>query len=261
MTHDTDDPQVTAVDHLTDLGLGVYAARTYVALVGLGSATASEVSDVVDVPRPRVYDAVEELQGHGLVDVRYASPRRFWPVSARTAGRTFRRDYGERIDDLVEALQQLETTEHPGESVGVLTVTGRAAVTDRCLSFVERADERVVFASVEPLLTEDVTEALAAASERGVEVRIAGMSEAVEERLAESVPGAEPFESLWTHGDNPAGRLLMVDDDRTLVSVLNDHGVGDGDAQETAVWGAGASNHLVVVLRAIFSWRLGDVEG
>ena len=57
-------------------------------------------------------------------------------------------------------------------------------------------------------------------------------------------------------------RVLMVDDEQTLVSVLtNGPGqpagdAGDDDRFETAIWGAGETNSLVVVLKAIFTWRL-----
>jgi hypothetical protein len=50
----------------------------------------------------------------------------------------------------------------------------------------------------------------------------------------------------------------MVDQEKTLVSVLVS---GDGDRppeprDETAIWGAGPSNSLVVVLQALFTWQL-----
>jgi hypothetical protein len=76
------------------------------------------------------------------------------------------------------------------------------------------------------------------------------------------VPGAELFDSLWDWSDDPAGRLLLVDRDQTLVSVLVPD---DGDyppepRDETAIWGSGATNSLVVVLRAMFTWQLdGDI--
>ena len=53
---------------------------------------------------------------------------------------------------------------------------------------------------------------------------------------------------------------MMVDGRRTLVSVLV-NGVDDAPTEpraETAIWGAGETNSLVVVLRAIFTHRLED---
>lgn len=62
-------PHFEAIKQLPALGLSAYAARTLVALVELGEGTAQDVSGVADVPRTRVYDAVDELQHRGLVVV------------------------------------------------------------------------------------------------------------------------------------------------------------------------------------------------
>ena len=55
----------------------------------------------------------------------------------------------------------------------------------------------------------------------------------------------------------------MVDGEKTLVSVLvpgnGDHPPDPWD--ETAIWGSGDTNSLVVVLKAMFTWQLdGDRE-
>ena len=50
----------------------------------------------------------------------------------------------------------------------------------------------------------------------------------------------------------------MIDQEKTLVSVLVP-GVGDHAPEsrdETAIWGTGPTNGLVVVLRTMFTWQL-----
>ncbi|MFB6150941.1 MAG: hypothetical protein ABEJ40_03960 [Haloarculaceae archaeon] len=137
-------------------------------------------------------------------------------------------------------------------------MTGRDAVTDRVVEFVEGADDEVIFTTDADLLTDGVVGSLRAAGERGVAVRVAGMADGAPAEVAGEVPAAEGFEPTWDWSATPAGRPLMVDRTRTLVSVLVD---GDGDhppepLDETAVWGAGEANGLVVVLRALFAWQL-----
>jgi predicted transcriptional regulator len=102
---------------------------------------------------------------------------------------------------------------------------------------------------------ETLTAALRAASERGADVRLAEMSPASTRRVREAVPDATPFESLWHWSDTPAGRLLLADERRTLVSVLVNGSATDGPRDETAIWGSGPENGLVVVLRALFGWQ------
>ena len=112
--------------------------------------------------------------------------------------------------------------------------------------------------TVEDLLTDDVIEALSAAAARGVSIKLAGVSPDVQERIQDDIPGAEMFESLWVWSDTSAGRLMMVDGEQTLVSVLvNGTDASPSDPRsETAIWGEGDTNSLVVVLKAIFTWQL-----
>ncbi|WP_436908945.1 TrmB family transcriptional regulator [Halosimplex marinum] len=251
-------PRTVAVDTLTELGLSTYAARTFVALVELGEGTAQDVSEVADVPRTRVYDAATELRDRGLVDVRQSKPKRFWPVSAATGARHFERYYRHRVERLTEALDAVEPVDRADEQRGVWTVTGRETVTERVLELLDEAEEEIVFMTVESLLTDDVVDRLAAASDRGVSIRVSGLSASVETVLGERVSGIDTFDSIWVGSDTPAGRLLMVDQRRALVSVLVE-GEGDRPSEprdETAIWGAGETNSLVVVLRAIFTWQL-----
>jgi phosphatidylserine/phosphatidylglycerophosphate/cardiolipin synthase-like enzyme len=233
-----------------------------VALVSLGTGTAKDVSQVSEVPRTRVYDAVDELQGRGLVDVQQSSPKKFWAISAGTTTRKFEREMDYRASVLRTALDELEPAHRSEEQRGVWTVDEQTAVTDRVLEFVNEADDEIIYMTVEELLTEDVIDALHAAAERGVTISLGGVSPEVQERIQDEVPGADLFESLWVWSDTPAGRLMMVDGTRTLVSVLV-NGKDDAPSDprtETAIWGAGETNSLVVVLRAIFTWRLQNVE-
>jgi len=257
-----DDDAKTAIEQLEALGLSAYAARTFVALIRLGDGTAKEIHETSGVPRTRVYDAAEELRTHGLVDVQQSSPQRFWAISTETTGKHFEREYDYRVNQLTDALDSLAATEHSVEQRGVWTVTGRDTIDERIADFVDSAEREVVYMSVEDLLTEEVSESLSRASDRDVSIKLAGMSSATEHRLQDHIPAAEEFESLWDWSDTPAGRLLMVDQKKTLVSVLvrgaDEHQPYPRD--ETAIWGEGRTNGLVVVLQAMFTWQLDDAR-
>jgi HTH-type transcriptional regulator, sugar sensing transcriptional regulator len=54
------------VDRLVRLGLTLYEARAYVALVRREASTPAEVARLAGVPRPRIYDVLESLAGKGL---------------------------------------------------------------------------------------------------------------------------------------------------------------------------------------------------
>lgn len=256
-----EDPQSVAVEQLERFGLSAYAARTFVALAGLGSGTARDVSQVSEVPRTRVYDAIDELHDYGLVDVQQTSPKQFWAISAETASRTFEHDLQHRTEILRTALDELEPIHRRAEQRGVWTVNGEDATTNRVLEFFASAEDEIVYMTVEDLLTEELIEELGKAAKRGVSIQLGGVSGDVQERIQDKIPGATMFESLWVWSDTSAGRLMMVDGKKTLVSAL----VNGVDAKpsdkrsETAIWGEGNTNSLVVVLKAIFTWRLDSV--
>jgi sugar-specific transcriptional regulator TrmB len=257
MTEDTSGTIHTdAVERLQKLGLTEYAARVYVALLRLGSGTAREIAETVDVPRTRVYDAVASLQERGFVDVSYNSPKMFRPVSRETATRQFQLEYEETIDDLTTTLAALEPIDSRHEQTGVWTVGGREAITDRVLEFITESTTEVVYMSVEELLTDDIIEALATADDRGAAIQLAGISSASRREIQSEIPSAETFETLWEWLDTTAGRLLMVDRETILVSVLSE----EATPEETAIWGSGKHNSLVVVLKAVFTWRINHAD-
>ncbi len=62
---------------LEELGLTELESRAYEALVKLGTAPASEVSSVGDVPYGRVYDVLDGLVAEGLVRVMPGRPKQY----------------------------------------------------------------------------------------------------------------------------------------------------------------------------------------
>lgn len=261
-TDTTDDPRTCAVRQLEHFGLSNYASRTFVALASLGTGTARDVSQVSEVPRTRVYDAIDELHDRGVIDIQESSPKQFWAISAETASRLFEHDFQHRAETLREALDELEPAERQVEQHGVWTVEGQAAVTNRLLEFFASAEEEIVFMTVEDLLTDDLIKGLREAAECDVSIKLGGVSADVRERIRDEVPEAMLFESLWVWTDTPAGRLMMVDGRKTLVSALVNGKEASASVprSETAIWGEGDTNSLVVVLRAIFTWRLDNLE-
>lgn len=134
-------------------------------------------------------------------------------------------------------------------------MTGRDTVTQRVVALVSTADDEVVYTTAEEALAGEIIESLASASDRGVSIRLAETSQFAEHRFEEGLPDARRVESLWDWSDTPAGRLLVVDRERTLVSVLAD-GSGEQPPEprdETAIRGAGPANSLVVVPKALFT--------
>ncbi len=261
-TFEDEQAEVVAVQRLQDLGLSQYEAQTLVNLVRLGTGTAKEIARLDDVPRTRVYEAAEGLHEKGFVDVQHGSPRKFTVASKESLVRSLTVRRENTLTELTECLDQLTPVERQRESFGVWTVTDRDTVATRVDEFLADATDRIVYMTVDDLLIQGHLDRLAAADDDGVEVFIAGVSANVEDRVRERVPSATTFDTLWEWEATPAGRLLITDEEAALVSAFTDESTNGRGIEETAIWGRGEYNSLVVVLRAIFTWRLdaGDLS-
>lgn len=259
MSQDTpEQPRSVAIEQLKFFGLSAYAAQTFLALLEIEVGTAQQISEASTVPRTRVYDAVDELEGHGIVDIQHSNPKRFRAVSAETAGKYFQQQCARRLDSYHDAVAAIDTTKQSEQQRGVWTVIGHESINKRITTFIESAEDEIVFMSVEPLLTDEIVDSLSAAQERGVSIRLGKMSEAANAELNTLIPEADVLPSLWEWDDSPSGRVLMVDDTKTLVSVRppeTESGTQPNNG-ETAIWGTGPNNSLVVVLRGLFTWQL-----
>ncbi|WP_435099584.1 TrmB family transcriptional regulator [Halorubrum sp. N11] len=251
----TEQLEYECADLLKKFGFTEYEAYTFVSLLRLKTGTAKDVAEIGDVPRTRVYDAVDALSEAGLVDVQHASPKKFTAVSRESALRKLDLQHENTITELSELFEQLEPADPRPDEFAVWTVTGHEAVASRILEFVDDAEDELIYMTVDELLTDDHLDHLAAAEERGVDIYLAGVSESVQAEIQERIPSAELFETLWAWSDEGAGSLLITDKRTALVSVIADRD-GTRGIHETGVWGTGERNSLVVVLRAIFTWRL-----
>ena len=247
MTHPRTDPHSAAIEQLEAFRLSTYAARTFVALSSLGSGTAKEVSQVAEVPRTRVYDAVEELCDRGLVDIQESSPQRFIAISAETTRRKLNQDLQTRLTELTTALGQLEPVDRGAEQRGIWTVSGQETIVNRLLTFFSEADKEIVYIADDQFLSPTLIEGLSAAADREISITVGGLSADGMEQLKTEIPTATRIgrtaEQLPT-----VSRLLLVDGSRTLLSVQVGNPTPDA---ETAIWGVGETNSLVVILKSI----------
>lgn len=243
MTSDNDNSTRRAVDHLEGLGLSAYAARTFAGLIALESPSAKEVSEVVDVPRTRVYDAAEELAGHGLVTVESSTPRRFHAVSIDEAVSVLSSEHTKRVDEAVTDLAALAGTDNALSRDDLWLLTDDAAIADRIEQFLASAAETVFFATAREPVREATADALVEAAQRGLSVSVARVDQSVHDRLDSLGLTVDRRERPWDSDTLPISTVLIVDDERALVTFETD--------ETLAFWSVGEPNNLLVLLSAL----------
>ncbi|NGM68991.1 TrmB family transcriptional regulator [Natronolimnobius sp. AArcel1] len=251
-----------AVQLLIELGLTEYEARCFVALSRVSTATASTVSTLSDVPRSRVYDAVERLHRRGLVDIQQSDPREYRAISTDAALETLRNKYTDTLEATDEALSNIQQSSDLDER-GAWAIADHDHVSDRVESFLDEATEEVyVLAADETTFDHSFVDSLASASDRGVNVFVEVSSVAAEETIREAVPtshvrntefAADPAELK----EKRLGRMVMADRQAVLVSGVTNSTQSD-HIEETALWASGPDHGLVVGLRHLLANRLGS---
>jgi HTH-type transcriptional regulator, sugar sensing transcriptional regulator len=248
-----------AVEALERLGLSNYEAKVFIALQTLGHGTAREVYRVAEIPRSQVYGAAESLEEQGLVEIQQSSPIRYRPVSIEEA----RAILHERFEQEQErAFDYLETARERYDPEGeqredVWSLQGREHVDARVEQLVNDAEATVLFgASTVELVREPIREALVERAANGVPVKVISENEAVHELFGDGIETYYPPEQDQSrHG----GRLLVVDGDAVLLSVLTE---SESEDQEAAIWseGTGLATVLATILANLFDEASGAVR-
>ncbi len=250
-----------AIEVLQQLGLKEYEARCFVGLSRVETGTAKKLSELTEVPRTRVYDAIRVLEAQGLVEIHHSSPQRFRAVSLEEATATLRDQYDARVERLYDALDTIEIIDEGDEEPvqQVWAMSGNEGIKNRTEELIETAtDEIVLVIGDESLLSEDLITLLNEVG-NGVELLVGALTESLQEQIQEAVPDATTFISglEWLHGGNSTedetaiGRLLLIDRSTILVSSIMPK-----SKNEQAIFGEGFGNGLVVIARRLMSQGL-----
>ena len=262
---DDNDIQEEAIEILQQLGLKEYEAKCFVGLSRLSSGTAKDLSEITDVPRTRVYDAIRVLEAQGLVEVQHSSPQRFRAVPLEEATETLRDHFDSRIGALNEAIRSLDQAQIDDDSMihEVWGLSGNKAIANRTEQLINEADQEVVLVvGDEQFLTEELVNHLNGLS-KDVTVIIGAPTDSIQEQIRDVIPSAKVFTSglEWLHNEveppqeTAIGQLLLVDRGTILVSSFE-----PTNGTERAIFGRGFENGLVVIARRLMATGLLSTE-
>lgn len=234
----SDTDRTDAIAALERLGLTQTEARLLLGLQRLGSATAREIAETTEIPRSQVYGTAESLEEIGLLHVQNANPTSFHATDPEEIG-SILMDRLER--DLETAMERLTALEREQTSTAetkeeIWTVRGRESIDRRIAQFLGAATTRVIFGvSDVSLLTDTHVQLLADTATGGRDVLVISSDDRVLDRLTDlaDIVALEPPESISE--DDHVGRLLIIDDEIILHSVLVPDATGT-DPEEVAFW-------------------------
>ncbi len=161
------------INALKALGLTEYAARTYVALVGLGAASATAVAEASQVPRTKIYAVLDELVKKNWVEPGTGRPKTFTamdPALRIEEGRRVVLDELATTQTRLAALYQQDGVQFAGP---MWVLTGAGSVQRRLTRMISEAKTEV-FVGLPWLLPGDdeLIEVLGKVARSGVHVRV-----------------------------------------------------------------------------------------
>ncbi len=129
------------VDGLRKLGLTQYEAGAYATLVGMGEATAREISELSAVPRTRIYDILRDLEKKGFVEFAQGSPTYYRAVEPDQVMERLRDDLVASIDRSASELKSLKLEAHSFSPVWC--IRSEWAISNRMKDFLSKVEREL----------------------------------------------------------------------------------------------------------------------
>ncbi len=193
-----------AFDILKKLGLNSYEASAYLALVKVQSATASQLSSLAHIPRPRVYDILEKLEKKGLVKVIPERPLRYEAIPIRKAIDHLKR---KRMEEFKKELEELDVM--GDELAELLKDEKNDKVNTGEVYYL--ADRRNIYNTIRTLVENANEHVILGGSKEGLERKLNYLGDVIEDAKSRGV------NVILKEGDY---RFAIVDDN--LIMFLND---------------------------------------
>ncbi|WP_276271812.1 TrmB family transcriptional regulator [Haloarcula litorea] len=228
-----DDDELIAI--LEDAGLSPYQAEAYVALLGLGTASATDIAEACDVPDPRIYDVLRDLESKGYIETFQQdslTARARNPSDVLEDLRSRSEKYLDAAETIEDRWNQPEMTDHE-----VSIVKRFDTVVNRARELIEEAETQIQL-GVDTDQFYELAPALADAHDRGVDIKLSICTAA-----DEKIPPVADIEGTCTearHRAIPSPFLVLVDRTWTCFAPhshsVNEYGVLVNDGTHTYVF-------------------------
>ncbi|MBR9682810.1 MAG: TrmB family transcriptional regulator [Candidatus Aenigmarchaeota archaeon] len=213
---------------LKSFGLTEYESRAYVTLLGLGTATADELSRRGRIPLPRVYDTLTELQRKGFVLIGKARPKKFNPIPIEKALSNFlfnqKKDFDDKLKHLKDMIPDVKKSASGMPKGKISSSKWNVWSFDRKTNIGRILDEQKMDAKKEILIfsgdlswLSDLSDILSKLIKKGVEIKAIVVDPKNEPQVAKNIKNAKKIGMKVKTGYDGILRCHIVD--RKLASL------------------------------------------
>ena len=165
---------VKTISALQKLGLTLYGAKVYTALVSTGPTNATALAREAEVPRTKIYETLKRLEEDKWVIVEKGRPSIYTPAYPREIMEDRKSALYSEIDRVADGLAMAYDRQMEEENPKVWLIQGMDNIIVRTTEMIGRAkhDVKLLGSLYSPREMEPLKKQIAAARQRGVEVRI-----------------------------------------------------------------------------------------
>jgi len=244
---------------LQKLGLTSYEAKAYTALVALGPATATELSIESEVPRPKIYGALQRLEEEKWITVSKGKPSTYIPRYPREVVEQRKTLFCSELDQMSNELTLLYDRQIENESLNALLIRGFDSISAKMMEMMDRTRRSVLIMGtfVSPVEIEQLNKKIIKAKKKDVTVRILVITSRSKESETDIIKAFRPIKNdvrLLVHqledlnklddryGDRSGFARWVIIDRREILLALTraDEKVPDLDSA-IAMWVSNAS--------------------
>ncbi len=246
------------LDKLEDIGLNMYERKIYAALLGRGTSTAGELSEMTQVPRSRAYDVLESLAEKGFSVIKSSQPMEYVAIPPQQAIENIKKQHQKELEEKLNRLDSFKDSSavseleelydqgvelvDPADMSGSLQ--GRHQIHQHMGTMFQEAQESIKIVTSEGGLNDlydNHSDLLEEAREEGVNVKVLAPVTDANRNSYENLREVAEVRHLEGKDDFslPNGRFAIVDNDALTISMT---GEDVHSTQDTAFWTR--SDHL-----------------
>jgi HTH-type transcriptional regulator, sugar sensing transcriptional regulator len=236
------------LENLRDLfNLNIYEAKIWTSLLSRGVSTASELSDIANVPRSRSYDVLESLEKKGYIIMKLGKPIKYIAIEPEEIIRRVQKQIGKDAKTKVELLEKVKSSDifeelkalHNQEIEHILpekltgSILGRKEIYSSLRSAIGDAKKSISIVTTEEGLirkSRALNAALKKASSRGIKIEVMGP---ITKDNQTHIKHLEKYGKL-KHVDKINARYVIIDDEHLMIFMHNDKDLND--SYDMAIW-------------------------
>jgi sugar-specific transcriptional regulator TrmB len=214
---------------LKSFGLTEYEVKAYITLLRLGTSTAEKLSEIGNIPLPRVYDTITDLQRKGLVLVSKTRPKKFKSISPNRALKHFidlkKKEFDLRIKDLkkdlkkvVKALSEIPDIEVTEKELNIWSTQKRKNVIRILSEQVNSAKKEILAFSGDLSWLPESVDVLRKAIKRGVHIRVLA-THLDSKKILENIRRAKKLGLNVKRGYNGNLRGYVIDSNTASIAI------------------------------------------